>query len=85
MPELCRFRGVVIRMFSNEHPPPHFHASAAEHEASYLFDGTLIQGWLPRRKDRLVRRWATAHQDDLERCWNQSQRGEDIGTIEPLP
>jgi hypothetical protein len=26
MPELCRFYGIVIRMFINDHPPAHFHA-----------------------------------------------------------
>ena len=25
MPELCRFFGLVILMFYNDHPPPHFH------------------------------------------------------------
>ena len=85
MPELCRFMGIIIRMYVDDHAPPHFHAKVAEHEATYLLDGTPLQGSLPRNKDRLVRQWADAHQDDLEHCWNQSQRGEDIGTIEPLP
>ena len=26
MPELCRFFGIVIRMFYDEHDPPHIHA-----------------------------------------------------------
>ena len=26
MPELSRFYGVIIRMFYDDHPPPHFHA-----------------------------------------------------------
>ena len=26
MPELCRFFGIVIRMYVGDHPPPHFHA-----------------------------------------------------------
>lgn len=26
MPELCRFYGIVIRMYFNDHGPPHFHA-----------------------------------------------------------
>lgn len=26
MPELCRFYGIVIQMFVDDHPPPHFHA-----------------------------------------------------------
>ena len=27
MPEICRFFGIVIRMFYDDHNPPHFHVS----------------------------------------------------------
>jgi hypothetical protein len=30
MPEISRFYGIVIRMFYNEHQPPHFHALYGE-------------------------------------------------------
>lgn len=30
MPELCRFYGIIIRMFWADHPPPHFHAVYGE-------------------------------------------------------
>ena len=33
MPEISRFFGIVIRMFYNDHQPPHFHAEYGEHEA----------------------------------------------------
>jgi hypothetical protein len=26
MPEISRFYGIVIKMFHNDHRPPHFHA-----------------------------------------------------------
>ena len=26
MPEICRFYGIVIRMYFRDHQPPHFHA-----------------------------------------------------------
>ena len=26
MPEISRFYGIVIRMYHNDHNPPHFHA-----------------------------------------------------------
>ena len=32
MPEISRFFGIVIRMFYDDHAPPHFHASYVEHE-----------------------------------------------------
>jgi hypothetical protein len=55
MPTLSMFYGIVIQMFWQEHPPPHFHALYAEHEA--LIDiQTLevIKGSLPRRALALV-------------------------------
>jgi hypothetical protein len=35
MPEISRFLGIIIRMFYNEHNPPHFHAIYNEHEAEF--------------------------------------------------
>ena len=32
MPELCRFFGIIIRMYYNDHAPPHFHAVYGEDE-----------------------------------------------------
>jgi hypothetical protein len=33
MPEISRFFGIVIRMFYNDHAPPHFHATYGDREA----------------------------------------------------
>ncbi|MBI3048702.1 MAG: DUF4160 domain-containing protein [Acidobacteria bacterium] len=33
MPEICRFYGIVIKMYFADHAPRHFHAEYAEHEA----------------------------------------------------
>ncbi|MGD8717152.1 MAG: DUF4160 domain-containing protein [Desulfobacterales bacterium] len=33
MPEICRFYGIVIKMFFDDHNPPHFHALYGEFEA----------------------------------------------------
>ena len=33
MPEISRFFGIVIKMYIDDHPPPHFHAEDGEHEA----------------------------------------------------
>jgi hypothetical protein len=31
MPEICRFLGIVIAMYYNDHEPPHFHAYYGEY------------------------------------------------------
>ena len=33
MPEISRFYGVVIKMFFDDHRPPHFHAFYGDQEA----------------------------------------------------
>ena len=33
MPEVSRFYGIIIRFYFRDHPPTHFHAIYAEHEA----------------------------------------------------
>ena len=33
MPEICRFLGIIITMYFNEHNPPHFHARYGDHRA----------------------------------------------------
>jgi hypothetical protein len=40
MPTISTFYGILIRMFFNDHPPPHFHARYGEFEATVEI-GTL--------------------------------------------
>ncbi len=40
MPTIGIFYGILIRMFFNDHPPPHFHARYGEFEATVEI-GTL--------------------------------------------
>jgi hypothetical protein len=59
MPELCRFYGIVIRMYYDDHLPPHFHALYAGHEAVIGIEAlALIEGKLPPRAMGLVAEWA---------------------------
>jgi hypothetical protein len=53
------FYGNVIRMFFDEHAPPHFHAQYGEFKASIdIRSLSLIEGELPRRALVLVLDWA---------------------------
>ena len=50
MPELCRFFGIIIRMYDNDHDPPHFHAVYGENEVLIEIDTlAVVRGELPRR------------------------------------
>ena len=55
MPEISRFYGIVIRMYYDEHNPPHFHAKYGDEEGVIQIDALqLVQGSLPRRALNLV-------------------------------
>ncbi|MFN2454387.1 MAG: DUF4160 domain-containing protein [Pyrinomonadaceae bacterium] len=57
MPELCRFYGIVIRMYFADHPPPHFHAEYGEHEALIIIeDSQIFSGFAMRPKKRKLNR-----------------------------
>ena len=86
MPELSRFYGIVIRMFYDDHGPPHFHAVYQGAWATVDIDTlTVGQGRLPPRAQNLVLRWATLHRQELQEAWERRSRDEPPGTIEPLP
>ena len=68
MPTISTFYGIMIRMFFNDHPPPHFHARYGGFEATVeIATLEVLEGQLPRRALNLVREWAMMH---IERnCW----------------
>jgi hypothetical protein len=41
MPTISEFFGIIIRMYYDEHNPPHFHAYYAEHRQALLDDWHL--------------------------------------------
>ena len=86
MPGICRFYGIVIKMYFADHAPPHFHAEYAEDEARIAIDSfAVISGKLPPRAMGLVAEWAALHQDELRRAWQKAKRLEPAGKIDPLP
>lgn len=85
MPELCRFSGIVIRMYVGDHSPPHFHAEYAGHEVQLsIRDRRVMRGGLPPRQIRLVLEWADRREADLLAAWARAVRDEPPGTIDPL-
>ena len=75
MPEITRFNGIVIKMFTRgEHNPPHFHAIYNEFN-SIIEINTLkaIEGDLPARQLKLVISWAKEYQNDLWKMWDDKE------------
>ena len=50
MPELCRFLGITIQMYFDDHNPPHFHAYYNNNEAILTLDGKIIRGSFPKKQ-----------------------------------
>jgi hypothetical protein len=72
MPAISNFFGIAIKMYSEsngKHHIPHFHAEYQDDEASYDFDGELLDGKLPNKQHKIVAAWATIHKDELNACW----------------
>ena len=85
MPRISEFFGIVIRMFYNDHSPPHFHAQYGEHEAIYRIDSIeILRGGLPRRAHALVVEWTTLHRNELTDNWEKARNGLPVDDIEPL-
>jgi len=85
MPQVSRFFGIVIKMYYNDHQPPHFHAEYNEYEAEISIDTFgVIRGELPRRVLGLVLEWAAIHRDELRQNWGNARGHGLISTIEPL-
>lgn len=85
MPEIARFYGIVIRMFTRDHQPPHFHAVYAEWEACIsIAGGEVTEGRLPNRALRLVRDWHALHREELTLNWDRGQAGNAMEQIEGL-
>ncbi|RME74103.1 MAG: DUF4160 domain-containing protein [Chloroflexi bacterium] len=85
MPEISRFYGIVIRMYYDEHPPPHFHALYGEDEVLININTlAIVSGKLPGRAMGLVMEWALLHQKELKQLWEKARNLEPLGKIEPL-
>jgi len=81
MPEICRFLGIIITMYFDEHNPPHFHVQYNEYRASMdIRTLNLIAGALPARVRGLIEEWAELHREELLSMWETA----DFHRIEPL-
>jgi hypothetical protein len=85
MPEISRFLGIVIKMFFDDHNPPHFHAEYGNSAALIEIRGlSLFSGWLPPRVLGLVIEWATLHRQELLNDWEKAKAQQELQKIAPL-
>jgi len=85
MPELCRFLGISIMMYFDDHNPAHFHVKYNEHRALISIEELkILEGHLPARILGLVIEWAELHKEELAKNWEMVKDTGKFMKIEPL-
>ncbi len=71
MPTISRFFGISIKMYYDEHNPPHFHAFYQDFEAMFeIGTGIRIAGKFPPKGEKIIREWAKEYKENLLEVWN---------------
>lgn len=72
MPTIEIIDGIKINIYSNEHPPPHFHAIYGEYEAMIRIEDLEIEkGLFPKKQYKKVQNWAKEYQNSLNDIFNE--------------
>lgn len=85
MPTISVFYGILIKMYWDEHAPPHFHAEYSGAEAVVNIQTLdFVKGKLPRGAAMLVKEWAMQHRNELMEDWNLCEKLQTPNKIAPL-
>ena len=84
LPEICRFDGIVIGMFYEEHGRPNFHARFGEFKMSVEIDTGVVRGQFPGFALRKVLDWLELHWPELRENWERARHGQPLERIDPL-
>ncbi len=75
----------MVTIYTNDHPPWHFHGRYPQQKAKFSLDDlSILGGQIPRRVRSLVIEWASEHMDDPRRTWQRAQAQEPIIKTPPL-
>lgn len=87
MPTISIFYGIIIRMYrelGSKHNVPHIHAEYSGEEVVVSLDGDIIEGAIPKNKQKLVDAWIEIHREDLLANWKLLSEGQQFFRIDPL-
>lgn len=84
MPEISRFFGITVRMYHDDHGPPHFHAVYAGHKIKVDIHTGSTRGHFPPRALRLLMEWYHLHRAELAEDWALAAADRPLKRIEPL-
>ena len=84
MPEICRFNGITITIYYNDHLPAHFHARHSDGAAKVSIESLeVLAGSLTGRRRKRVLEWARLRQEELREAWRRAQIHQEPGAIAP--
>ncbi len=85
MPEISRFYGIIIRMFTDDHTPPHFHTFYNEFKILVDIENfRIIAGNFLPKALALVIEWTAIHKSELIANWELACTKKHTFKIEPL-
>ena len=83
MPVLSVFFGMIVRMWHDDHPPPHIHVAYQGFEALVQIDtGQILKGKLPKKVASIISDWCETHRVELLENWDRAQRFETLERIQ---
>jgi hypothetical protein len=72
MPTIATIGHLKIRIFADDHSPPHFHIVTPDYEALVLISSLeIICGSLPRSDYQKAREWAIQNKKVLDHEWKR--------------
>lgn len=74
------FFGIIIRMFHNEHNPPHFHAEYQGQRGIFDFKGNIKS----KVAKKLIKDWTKLRHAQLMENWKKAEQKKPINKIAPL-
>ena len=82
MPTISMFFGILIKMYNQEHNPPHFHAYYQGFEAIFNIEsGKRTHGKFPPRAEKIVSEWAQEYQKELLEDWDLASNNKPLRKI----
>jgi len=85
MSEVCRFAGIIISIYYDDHGAPHFHARYGEYKAKIYIEtlDKVSRNYFPHSQLVVILHWAELHKDELFAAWMSAQNGNKPQKINP--
>jgi len=69
---ITRLKGLKIEIYSNEHPPPHFHVKSPNVNAIFDIENCKkLKGTIDSKDYKLIKYWHKKSKDILIKAWNE--------------